>query len=96
MHSPPAGTEHIAQRFKKTKVKAWVLMGCVSDSASSFIMSFFVFFWNMWIEPDLYWTRVVVLNFFGCCGPLLEPDKKSCTCAFFFFPHPVSGGMKIS
>lgn len=42
MHSPPAGTEHIAQGFKKTKMKAWVLMGCVSDSASSFIMSFFL------------------------------------------------------
>lgn len=50
MHSLPAGTEHIAQGFKKTKMKAWVLMGCVSDSASSFIMSFF---WSMWIEPDL-------------------------------------------
>lgn len=95
MHSPPAGTEHIVQGFN-TKVKAWVLMGCVSDSASSFIMSFFFFFWNMWIEPNLYWTRVVVLKFFGYCGPLLEPDKNRVHVHFFFPPHPVSGDLKIS
>lgn len=40
MHSVPAGTEHISQGFKKTKMKAWVLVGCVSDSASSFIEFF--------------------------------------------------------
>nr|XP_023509564.1 CUGBP Elav-like family member 1 isoform X2 [Equus caballus] len=29
MHSLPVGTEHIAQRFKRTKMKTWVLMACL-------------------------------------------------------------------
>ena len=64
-----------------------MLMGCVSDSASSLVMK--VFSGNMWIGPGFCWTRAVVFNICGVVDPFENLVKIVLPCP----PHSVSGSL---
>lgn len=66
----------------------WVLMGCVRDSAASYLRGSF---WNMWIEPDLCCTRAVVLSNCGAVDPFENLVKIVCMCIFFILLLEVCG-----